>query len=281
MYRVGRPSLNSHSTKRGARGRLGPRAMRVASGLVGIVVAAFVLEIGSRFGGFDPRYVPAASTILMATVRVLATPDFWLNLVATLVAWALGLFVSILIAVPAGVVFGTWDRAYRATRLVVEFMRPIPAVALIPPAILVFGQDLQMKTVLVAWASVWPILFNTTYGMHTVDPMAIETARAFGCSGLAVLLRVRLPHSAPFIATGINVSAAIALVVVIAAEFLAGGQAGLGAWLLAWSLDPESFTMVWAGTLLVGLLGVGLALGIEALQHRLLPWHAAREFEAA
>lgn len=264
--------------------RSGSRAFRLprfARGLVGIVAFAAAFELAARLGGFDAKYVPPASAVLIEAARAVLTQAFWLNLAATLVAWALGLALSIAVAVPLGTGLGTWARAYRASRLVVEFMRPIPAVALIPPAILIFGQGLQMKAALAVWAAVWPILFNTIYGMHTVDPVSIDTARAYGFHPAAILWKIMLPHTAPFIATGIRISAAIALVVVIAAEFLAGGAYGLGSWLLHWSQDPESFVMVWAGTLLLGVLGIALTFSLKKLEHELLPWCAARERGAA
>jgi NitT/TauT family transport system permease protein len=248
---------------------------------VGVVIFLLAFEAASRLSAVDPRYVPPASVILLESIRALGTSAFWINLLATLKSWAIGLAAAIVIAVPVGIAFGIWDRAYRATRIVVEFMRPVPAVALIPPAILIFGQGTEMKTVLVVWASIWPILFNTMYGMHSADPVSIETARSFGFGSAAILLHVRLPRAAPFIATGISISAAIALVVVISTEFLAGGEFGLGAWLLASSFDPETFNLVWAGTLLSGVVGIAIALGIQAIERRMLPWHFAREAETA
>src|SRR5690606_26463328 len=104
----------------------------------------------------------------------------------------------------------------------------IPSVALIPLAILILGQGTDMKVALVIYASVWPILFNTIYGVRDVDPVAKETARTFRLNRFGVLTRVSLPWAAPFAATGIRISAAIALIVTISAELLAGSASGIG-----------------------------------------------------
>ena len=88
--------------------------------------------------------------------------------------------LSALIAIPLGVLFGLSERAYRASRAVVELIRPIPPVALIPLVVLVFGNGLEMKLVIVVFAAVWPILFNTMYGVHDVDKQGKEMARSLG-----------------------------------------------------------------------------------------------------
>ena len=84
------------------------------------------------------------------------------------------------VAVPLGLVLGLTEIAYRATVVVIEFLRPIPSVALIPLAILIYGRGLEMKVSLVVFACVWPLLFNTIYGIHSVDPVAVDTARVLG-----------------------------------------------------------------------------------------------------
>ena len=106
--------------------------------------------------------------------ELLQNPKFLKNVLATLEAWAAGLVLAALITVPLGILIGTSDTAYKMSSPVIEFMRPIPSVALIPIGILLWGQGFSIKIILVAYATSWPILFNTIYGVHDVDPIAVQ-----------------------------------------------------------------------------------------------------------
>ncbi len=137
-------------------------------------------------------------------------------------AWALGLLIAALIAIPLGLLLGSVPAVNTGARAIVEFLRPIPSVALIPLAGLVLGSGLHMEVPLIVYASTWPILFNTMYGLDDVDPMAKDTLRAFGFGRAQILLRVSLRSAAPFIATGVRLAAAVALILAVGTEILSG-----------------------------------------------------------
>src|SRR5690606_1304195 len=126
-----------------------------------------------------------------------------------------------------GIVIGSHWALTASLRAVIEFLRPVPSVALIPLAILLFGTDLQSKVFLAAFASFWPILIQTLYGMQDLDPVAIDTARAFGLGRLERMWRMTLPNALPYIATGVRISSAVALILVVTAELVIGAP-GLG-----------------------------------------------------
>ena len=109
----------------------------------------------------------------------------------------------------------------------IEFLRPIPSVALIPLAVLIYGQGLESKVFLVAFASFWPLLIQTIYGVQDVDPVATDTARSFGLGRLERMWRITVPSAVPYIATGIRISSAVALILAVTAELVIGA-AGLG-----------------------------------------------------
>ena len=193
-------------------GGAGRRTVCIA---VGILAFFLVLEFITSLGLVPSIYLPKASTVLRRMGELLVDVPFLKHVLATLAAWAAGLALAILISVPIGILIGTSDLAYKMSSPVIEFMRPIPSVALIPLGILLWGQGFSMKVILVAYATTWPILFNTVYGVHDVDPIAVQTARCFGLKQAAILRRVSLPSAAPFIFTGIRISASIGLIVVI------------------------------------------------------------------
>jgi len=254
-----------------ARHRLiGIRAMR---GLVGAAALFGLLELLTRAELVNPTYLPPASTILLTTGRILADTEFLANVGGTLLAWGIGMLIAMVIAIPIGLLLGASWRSYLAATTAIEFLRPIPSVALIPLVILLRGRGLDMKVILIVYASVWPILFNTIYGMREVDPIAKETARAFGLGRLAILWKISLRAASPFIYTGIRISAAIALILAISTELIAGGGLGIGTWMIANSETGVPRELLYAGIVVTGLLGLGINAVLVAGERRLFAWH--------
>lgn len=248
------------------------RLGRAGRGVIGALVLFAVLEVLTRAEFVNPAYLPPASTIIARTAQILVDPAFLREVAGTMQAWAVGMVVVVAIGVPLGVLLGTSDRIYTAARALIEFLRPIPSVALIPLAILVFGRGPSMKTSLIIYAALWPVLFNTIYGMHGVEPVAIETARSFNLSRLQILRYVSLPSAAPFIYTGIRVATAIALILAISTELIAGGGQGIGTWMLARQVANQQ-QYVYAGTIVAGLLGLAINAVFIAGEKRLFSWH--------
>ena len=177
-----------------------------------------------------------------------------------------------LISVPVGILIGTSELAYKMVSPLIEFMRPIPAVALIPLGILLWGQGFPMKVILVAYATTWPILFNTVYGVHDVDPVAVQTVRCFGFRQVAILRHVSLPSAAPFIFTGIRISASIGLIVVIGAELLASADSGIGSYILFVSSSGGHMDLVLAGAAIAGIIGALINSILGAVDRHFFAW---------
>jgi NitT/TauT family transport system permease protein len=254
--------------------RIGPaRRRRIARGTAGLLVLLGLAELVTRLELVNPASLPPASTVLLTTGRILLDPEFLANVAGTLLAWSLGMTAAVVLAVPLGLLLGSSTRSYRAAVVAIELLRPIPSVALIPLAILLLGRGLDMKVALIAYAATWPILVNTIYGIRDVDPLAKETARAFGLGRAAILWYVSLRSATPFIATGVRISAAIALIVAISAELLAGGDRGIGTWMLARSQAGVPRELLYAGIVVSGLLGLALNTALAAGERRIAGWH--------
>jgi NitT/TauT family transport system permease protein len=257
-------------------GRFRVAAAIVGRGVLGAAILFAAAEVATTAGLVPPIYLPPATTIVAAGAALLTEPGFLLDIGSTLLAWALGLLLATVISIPLGLVLGASETGYRMASPLIEFMRPVPSVAWIPFAVLVFGQGLTMKVVLVAYATAWPILYNTVYGMHDVDPLAIEIARAFGLPRRAVLRRAVLPSAAPFIFTGIRVSASLGLIVVVGAELFAAAASGIGAFILNASNGGTHMDQVFASAAIAGLLGVGINLLFDAIDRRAFGWRLQR-----
>jgi len=247
---------------------------RAAAGLVGLVGFFLVWEVASRTGLVPAYYLRPPSVVLPTVVRLLGDTGFLRALVATVFATLIAVAVAVAVAVPAGLLLGsvTWVR--RAVMTLVEFLRPIPSVALIPLALLTFGTGPDTKITLAVYGGLWPILFNTMYALDELDPLHVETARAFGVGRLGVLGRVALPSAAPFVLTGIRLTFAISLAVVVSVELFSGGTVGLGQFILEASSGASQMDEVLAATVLAGLIGYGANAGLERLGNRFFAWNA-------
>jgi len=156
--------------------------------------------------------------------------------------------------------------------VLVEFLRPIPSVALIPLVIVLLGTGAETKITLAVYASIWPLLFNTIYAMSEIDPVQVDTARAFGLSRSRTLWTVRLPHAAPFVMTGVRISASIALILVVSTELLAGGSGGLGKVIFDAGSGGGRADVVLSAVLVAGTIGFVANAALEKVQQRWLGW---------
>jgi NitT/TauT family transport system permease protein len=246
-----------------------------ARGLLGVVAFLLLAElIGDTVIGRST--LPLVSTVLVQAGRLLGSSQFLTDLAATVEAWAAGMAITVVVGVPVGLVLGSVPVVRSATRAIVEFLRPIPSVALIPLVALVLGPGLRMDVTLIVYASIWPVLFNTIYGLDGVDPVAKDTLRAFGFGPIAVIRRVSLPAAAPFIATGIRIASSIAIILNISTGIITGriDGDGIGAF-ISDANTANNVNQVLAAALLAGLLGLALNALLVWAERRVLPWHRA------
>jgi ABC-type nitrate/sulfonate/bicarbonate transport system permease component len=260
--------------------RAAPR-LRVPDALLpwlGVLIVLVALELIVRAGLIDSHYFPPPTKIGSSLVRLLGDGSYWTAVAHTLQGWAIGLGIAILIAVPVGLVLGFNEIAYRGARPIVEFLRPVPSVALIPLAILVYGTGLQSKVFLVAYASTWPLLIQTIYGAHDIDPVQLETARSFRIRGYDRALRVTLMGAVPFIATGLRIASATALILAITAELIIGSP-GLGQAINV-AREGGAVADMYALIATTGLLGWALNSLFALGERRVLRWHPSHRSTA-
>ncbi|MES9541912.1 MULTISPECIES: ABC transporter permease [unclassified Actinomadura] len=252
-----------------------------ARGAAGVAVLFLASELLGRAGIVDRSFLPPASSITARAFELAGDTEFLFNVRVTLTAWALGLLIACAVAIPLGLLLGSVPAVNTGVRAIVEFLRPIPSVALIPLAALVLGSGLEMEVPLIVYASSWPILFNTIYGLDDVDPTAKETLRSFGFSRFQVLLRVSLPSAAPFIATGVRLAASIALILAVGTEILSGFGDGLGMFIATAGNVPDGTTDVLAGTVWAGCLGLIIDTVLGQGEDRVFRWHKAQRSGAS
>ena len=231
-----------------------------------------LVEILARLGLLT-SYVPPPSLIFFALWRGLVDGSISSQVGVTLSVYAVALALAAALAVGAGILMGTYKPVFNALKIIVEFLRPIPSVAMIPLAILFFGLGPEMRITIIAYAAFWPVLVNTIYGVTAIDPVALDVARNFGVNGKEALRRVVLPSALSSIATGFRISASIALVVTITTGLIAGNS-GIGFYISQME-QANRLAPMYAGILLTGLLGYAFNTLYIALERRFVFWTPA------
>lgn len=262
-----RPSL--------AGGLVGP----VGLGVLGLVTVGAILEILPRAGIIDRRFFPPSSEILSALVTELGTAAFWTALLQTLRGWALGLALAMVAGIVAGVVIGSIPVLRSLTASTIEFLRPIPSVALIPLVVLMYGSRPQSALILVVYAAFWQVLVQVLYGVADIDPVVRDTARSYRFSRWTVLRQVVWPTALPYIVTGFRLAAAVALILEITAELVIGVP-GLGRD-VGVAQSSGAVPLTYALVVVVGVIGITVNLVARAIERRVLRWHSSVRRELA
>jgi ABC-type nitrate/sulfonate/bicarbonate transport system permease component len=242
----------------------------LAKGVAGIAAAILAWESIRTLQIVDPRDLPSFLAILQTAFNGLSGGELARALLATLGSWLPGLLIATGIGIAAGIALALMPRLEVATRPLLEFLRPIPSVALIPVALLVLGIGLQMQLFMIAFASVWPVLFSAKAGVESVDPRYLETGRALGLGWAGRMLRIVVPSTLPFVATGLRTASAIALVLAITVEMLTG-RPGIGFYIENVRLNGLVVEM-WAAIFVAGVLGYLVNALFMAIERKALPW---------
>ncbi|MEQ4715133.1 ABC transporter permease [Nonomuraea sp. B19D2] len=252
---------------------------RIGYGLAGLGGLLALTEAVPRLGLVDERFLPPASRILGTLAAGLATPELWIALGETMRGWALGLALAFCAAVVAGVVIGIVPGLRALTNSTVEFLRPIPSVALVPLATLLFGPSLGSTLMLVVYASFWQVLIQVLYGVAAVDSVAFDTARSYGLSAWSRVRHLVWPTALPYVMTGLRLAAVVAFILAVTAELVIGSP-GLGAEIQV-AQSSGAVPTVYALIVLAGLVGIGVNAAVRLLERKVLAWHPSVRSEVA
>ncbi len=191
----------------------------------------------------------------------------------TLGGWALGLALAVVAGVVVGVVIGGVGFLRAVTASTIEFLRPIPSVALIPLVVLVHGSRPESALVLVVYAAFWQVLVQVLYGVADVDPVVRDTARSYRFSRWTVVRAVVWPTALPYVVTGFRLAASVALILEVTAELIIGVP-GLGR-SIGVAQSSGAVTQTYALVIVVGLLGVAVNTSARFVERRALRWHTS------
>jgi ABC-type nitrate/sulfonate/bicarbonate transport system permease component len=215
--------------------------------------------------------VPGPIDVAQSLVALSATPEFWGAVRDTVVVALAGLGLAAVVAIPLGIVVGSSRFLLTSSRLLVDLLRTVPPITLLPLVLLLWGPTATMQIALVVAAVFWPLFLQATYAVRETDPVQRDMARAYLIPTGDRWRRLLLPSSAPFLVTGFRVAATIALLVAVAAELI-GNAPGVGREILLAQVAARP-SDAYAYITVAALLGVALNLVIGVIQLRLLFWH--------
>jgi ABC-type nitrate/sulfonate/bicarbonate transport system permease component len=244
-----------------------------ALGVLGLALLLAVVEALPRLGIVDSRFLPPFSAMARELAEQLTLGEFWLALGQTLRGWALGLALAMIAGVVAGVVIGSVPFLRAVTASTIEFLRPIPSVALIPLVVLIYGSRPQSALVLVVYAAFWQVLVQVLYGVADVDPVVRDTARSYRFSRWTTVRTVLWPTALPYVVTGFRLAASVALILEVTAELIIGVP-GLGR-SIGVAQSSGAVTQTYALVIVVGLVGVVVNASARAVERRVLRWHTS------
>jgi ABC-type nitrate/sulfonate/bicarbonate transport system permease component len=254
--------------------RLTARVLVVAAvlGLWQYIAAAGVL-------GADA--FPTMTATMAQLGHELAASDLWQAIWDTVRGWGLGLLVGCSLAIVVGTLLGLNRFAYLSVIPVIEFLKTVPVIAILPLAIVVWGATEEMKVFIVAFGVFWPLTIQVIYGVRAVDPVVRDTAITLRLRGLRKFFGVTLPSAAPFIATGLRVAAAVGLILSVISELI-GGAPGLGLSILtSVNAGPSRLPATYAFILVTGVAGVAVTSLFAYFERRLLHWHESQRNNAS
>jgi ABC-type nitrate/sulfonate/bicarbonate transport system permease component len=248
-------------------------ALRIAT----IVVTVAAWELFVAFAGSS--LLPSLRNVIAAFVDLVRTRELLSDAVFSVRRVAFGYGIGSVIGVFAGIATGRLLVFRETVGAMLQFLRPIPAIAMIPYALLAFGLTEQSKIFLIVWGTVFPVWVNTHLGVQRVDRDLIWSARTLGATDRQVFMRVVLPASSGQIIAGLRVGLSTAFLCLVAAE-LTGASEGLGFRIEQAHVIFRPDRMV-AATIALALFGVMADQLFTRVVRRVAPWyHDASRWQA-
>ena len=216
----------------------------------------------------SPIFFPSPLRALQVLQQRLADGSLWISLGSTALRMTFGWLLASLLGIALGAAIGLSRFARDLLEPTLDFLRPLPASAIIPVAILFLGLSNSMSLTVIAFGAIWPVLLASVHGFSSVPAELTDVSRALGFSGRQMLFKIALPSALPDIVAGLRVSLAIALILAVVTE-MQSSLPGLG-WDIFFAQRSYRSADLYAGLIMLGLLGFVANRGILLLEHHAL-----------
>jgi NitT/TauT family transport system permease protein len=253
------------------------RAVQLASLLACLLLWHFAATHRVHLGLVTFANVPTPADVVQAAWELLQSPKLLNHLGSSLLRIGVGFGLAAVLGVGLGLVIGRLRVVYDTLMPPLEVLRPIPAVAWIPLAILMFPSSEGSMIFITFIGALFPILLNTIHGVEGVDARLIASARSLGTGRMQLFTEVIAPGAAPSIVTGLSIGMGTCWFCLVTAEMIAG-QYGIGYY--TWeSYTIQNYPAIIVGMLVIGVLGMGSAALMVGAGRWLMPWHRPQRGE--
>jgi NitT/TauT family transport system permease protein len=219
---------------------------------------------------------PTPWQVVLGTVELIRDGTLWDHIGASLMRVATGFGLAVLFAVPLGLWMGWVKGAFSTLNPIFQILRPISPIAWIPIAILWFGVGNASPIFLIFISSIFPMVVQTTAGVHTIERRYLRAAENFGVSRYTLFRRVIIPAVLPQIIVGMRIGLGVAWLVVVAAEMIAL-RSGLGYLIIDSRNAGNRYDLVISGMVIIGLIGLSLDGAMRLLEGlKVVRWRYAR-----
>jgi NitT/TauT family transport system permease protein len=244
-----------------------------ALGLLSIALFVLAWHLLTTYRvSFHVRFlnVPTPASVLASAIHAGRDPDFVYNILISCQRIGIGFLFATLLGVPFGLMMGRWTLLRETLLPLFEVLRPIPAIAWVPMAIMLWPSNEESIVFITFLGAFFPILLNTLMGMGQIDPVLVRAARCLGAREASIFREVLLPAVLPQVFTGLAVGMGVAWVSLIAAEMIAG-QFGIG--YFTWeAYSLVQYPDIVLGMVCIGALGLGSSALIRLLGWLVMPW---------
>lgn len=206
-----------------------------------------------------------------AFAELLLRGEVWYDIYLTLQSSLLGLAICTVVGVLIGLLLSLGQHVYGSASFVIDFLRTVPGLAIIPLGILVFGPTLKLDLLMIIFSALWPVLLQTVSAVRQLDREILETVRTYRIPAWRRILFVMLPACSPRIATGIRIAATMSLLLALGTQLIAGSP-GLGSRISLYQQNA-SYADLFACIAIAGVLGILFNAGIRAIEEVSLKWH--------
>ena len=270
-------SASRHSS-RGLTPSLSSRWVRWVLGAIGVLIVFGIWELLVVTGVLPEVDIPRASTVVGELASQISQRSFWTATALTARDAAVGLLIACLAGVPIGIAMGAFEPIRYALRPTVEFLRPVPGLAWVPLATVLWGPTKTSVVALVIFGCIFPMIVQTIHGVQSADPQMLMSARSFRLGMWARIRWIYFPGSLPHIVTGLRLCIAYALITSVGASLIIGSPGiGTDIRLAQSSLElPKMYSLVIA-TGIIGLAGIAIA---EIIDRLALGWQRAGKTKA-
>lgn len=249
--------------------------LRAASLVLCILLWQLFSWLPLDLGFLTFRNVPPPTEVADAALHLFSSPKLFNHVSSSLWRVLCGYGLAAVAGIALGLLVGRSRLAGQVLMPPLELLRPIPAVAWIPLAILMFASSELSMIFITFTGALFPILLGTIHGVESVDPRLVASARSLGAGPRAILLEVVLPAAAPGIVTGLAIGMGTSWFCLVTAEMISG-QYGIGYY--TWeSYTLQNYPDIVVGMILIGLLGMGSSALLRLAGARLMPWHKSGE----